>query len=243
MTTSAVQSLTVPVSQQFYVSTAIDQQMPEIMPLGRIIAHEMRHYLSVLMEGIVHLRKFPAGGLENDLNTLEAATRNMDSLTDALRYSCKNPRFECINLPELLWEQLAFAESMLSLHHITLAADIPAISISVFADPHQLGRCILNLVINAIEACQNGGSVFIECWESDLHVHITIRDTGTGMTPEQLSMMWTPLFTTKSTGTGLGAYMARQIIINHGGSVHAESLFGRGTTINIDLPLSTSLFN
>jgi len=212
----------------------------ESLPINRIIAHEMRHYLSTLKDGITYLRECTSVD-HSECCVLESAVRNMQNLAESLRFGCSPPRCEAMDIRETIWEQIALLELRASLAGIQLEISIPDHCIYVRADSQHLGRAFLNLIINAIEACEAGSSVSISCWSSRSQVHLSIRDTGIGMTTEQLSMMWTPLFTTKSTGTGLGACIARQIIINHGGSINAESTLGIGTTIRIDLPKQSIL--
>jgi signal transduction histidine kinase len=117
-----------------------------------------------------------------------------------------------------------------------------------------------NLAINAIQAMTAGGRLTIRTgngvpWQSTLgettahvdlgiaadtalaFVFITLADTGTGMTPEQLDSLFTPFFTTKEKGTGLGLALTHKIIEEHQGHLHVESQFGIGSTFTILLPL------
>jgi two-component system, NtrC family, sensor kinase len=117
-----------------------------------------------------------------------------------------------------------------------------------------------NLAINAIQAMTAGGRLIIRTgsgvpWQSTLgettahidlgaaadtaqsFVFIALADTGTGMTPEQLDSLFTPFFTTKEKGTGLGLALTHKIIEEHQGHLHVESQFGVGSTFTILLPI------
>lgn len=96
-------------------------------------------------------------------------------------------------------------------------------------DSARLSQVLHNLVVNAIQACERGGVVEIVL-EAD---RLTVRDTGKGMSPETLSMLFTPFFTTKPKGNGLGLSTAKKIVDAHGGSIDVRSELGRGTSFTI----------
>jgi signal transduction histidine kinase len=129
----------------------------------------------------------------------------------------------------------------------------------VRADPEYLLRALGNLAINAVQAMTAGGTLTIRTgsgvpWQSTLaeatahgdldvaadtvqpFVFVAVADTGTGMTPEQLDSLFTPFFTTKEKGTGLGLALTHKIIEEHQGHLHVESQFGVGSTFTILLP-------
>jgi signal transduction histidine kinase len=106
----------------------------------------------------------------------------------------------------------------------------------VQADPHRIRGALLNLISNAIEATPDGGAVSVEVGaHAEGGAFLTVRDTGKGMTPEQLARLGTPFFTTRDGGTGLGVVMARATIQQHGGTIDFESEPGRGTTVHLRL--------
>jgi signal transduction histidine kinase len=211
------------------------------IPIHRIVAHEVRNYLNVLTEGIACLRTLPSIEAHSSLDSLKCATQQINDLIPLLQVGNAEIRKVPVDLTCLLWEQLDLLEPLFYSRTVNLIPDIPDDPIYVSGDSPQLGRAILNLIKNAIEACSEHDSVAIICHENTSHVRIIIQDSGIGMTPDQLARLWEPLFTTKPTGTGLGTCIAHQIIINHGGSIRAESTPGIGTTITIELPLLKTL--
>ena len=211
------------------------------IPFHRIVAHEIRQYLNILTEGIADLRARATIEAYHSIESLEHASNQIDQLIPLLQISQTEGSNAPVDLTTILWEQLDLLEPLFHARSVKWTADIPNDPIIVSGDRHQLTRALLNLIKNAIEACAEHDTVSITCTLLHPHIVITIRDTGLGMTPEQLERLWQPLFTTKANGTGLGTSIAQHIIINHGGSIRAESTLGIGTTLSIELPLFNPL--
>ena len=100
---------------------------------------------------------------------------------------------------------------------------------SLYADRSQLEQVLINLIRNAYES----GATEVEVTATD--GEIRVKDNGCGMSPDVLDHAFIPFFTTKSTGTGVGLSLCRQIILKHGGTIHVESEEGHGTTFIIKL--------
>ena len=108
----------------------------------------------------------------------------------------------------------------------------------VMAHPELLEQALLNLVVNAIEACQAGDTVTVSTELDGDEVVITVRDTGPGIPPEQQRNLFEPFFTTKPQGTGLGLFSARRIVHEQlGGTIELDSRVGVGTVVSIRLPI------
>jgi signal transduction histidine kinase len=107
-------------------------------------------------------------------------------------------------------------------------------------DPVQITRAIQNVIINAIQAStESKGQVEVSCIRKDFYVDVLIADTGHGIQPDQIAKIFDPYFTTKQgkSGTGLGLYITKKVVEDHGGSIKVDSTPGAGTTITIRLPL------
>jgi two-component system NtrC family sensor kinase len=102
----------------------------------------------------------------------------------------------------------------------------------------QLVQVFLNLVLNAIDATDRGGRVDLLVRQRDGGVEVSVRDTGDGISPENTARLFQPYFTTKKHGTGLGLFVTRQLVTEHGGTVTFESRVGEGTTFHVFLPLA-----
>jgi polar amino acid transport system substrate-binding protein len=104
--------------------------------------------------------------------------------------------------------------------------------------PDRINQVFLNLTINAVEAMQDGGHLRVSTGsEADsAWVWVAFADTGQGIAPEALPHVFDPFYTTKVEGLGLGLYITRSIVEEHGGRIEVESLLGEGTTFTVWLP-------
>jgi PAS domain S-box-containing protein len=104
-------------------------------------------------------------------------------------------------------------------------------------DGAKIRRVVENLVLNAFDAMPDGGELRVEEQVNDGCLVLRVSDTGVGIPSESLSKLFTPFFTTKKSGTGLGLVYCRQVVEAHGGTVSVESEAGRGTSFTVKLPL------
>ena len=110
----------------------------------------------------------------------------------------------------------------------------------MFVDPKQIQQVFLNLILNAVQAMQEGGVLTLAT--SVLHkggkgwVRVTIMDTGPGIPETILEKIFTPFFTTKAQGTGLGLAICHKLVTQHKGFITVASQKGRGTEFSIILP-------
>jgi signal transduction histidine kinase len=111
----------------------------------------------------------------------------------------------------------------------------------IVADAELLKTCFLNLMINAADAMPAGGSLTVSLARGQADGNdalvVTVKDTGHGMSPEEIAAAFEPYFSTKDTGLGLGLALTRKIVEDHGGRIALESEPGRGTAVRITLPL------
>ena len=105
------------------------------------------------------------------------------------------------------------------------------------ADPVRLTQALVNLVINAVQAVERNGLVEVSVARVGDAISVAIRDNGPGISPEKLASIFEPYFTTKPEGSGLGLWIAQQIVTAHGGTLKAENRSERGAVFTILLPL------
>ena len=142
------------------------------------------------------------------------------------------------NLNQVLQEVLDLMEANLNHHQISLikkfAPNLPSVSL----DRDKLKQAFMNIVLNAMDAMPDGGTLEILTLQGSDKVRIDVVDTGGGIPPEDLNRLFEPFFTTKSQGTGLGLANAKRVLEQHGGDIRSKSVVGGGTTMSLWLPLS-----
>jgi len=106
----------------------------------------------------------------------------------------------------------------------------------VAADAELLHRALSNLVLNAMDAMPQGGTLTLRSRDGSGNVVIEVADTGAGLTAEECERIFTPYYTSKHHGTGLGLAIVQSVVSDHGGRIQVQSEPGRGTTFVIELP-------
>ena len=105
-------------------------------------------------------------------------------------------------------------------------------------DPREIRKVFLNLIVNALEAMEAGGTLTLRTRGAERgFVEAAVEDTGCGMSEETRTRAFDLFFTTKDSGTGLGMAIARTVAEQHGGSMNIRSQLGRGTQVRVLLPL------
>jgi two-component system sensor histidine kinase PilS (NtrC family) len=224
------------------------ERLATVGSLAAGIAHEIRNPLASLSGSIQMLRE------ELDLNAdskrlMDIVLRETERLnliiTDFLDYARpKNSRQERIDLNNLLQETVTlFRNSRDFREGISLHCDFITMH-AVMGDPLRLRQVFWNLLINAAQALDDRGSIWITVSSSKEHadeITITVMDNGSGILPENLGKIFDPFFTTKNQGTGLGLAIAYRIIEDHKGAIDVKSVPGKGTTFTIHLPSAAVL--
>jgi signal transduction histidine kinase len=216
--------------------------------LARRLAHELRNPLFPLQITVENLQRARTLGpaqfqevFSEATATLKAELANLNSIVDRFSDFSKMPapQFSRVNVNEVLRNAVRLFEPQLT------AVGKPAITTEYFlneslaeidADPDLMHRAFQNLVLNALDAMPAGGTLTLRSSARDETVRIEIADTGKGLTPEECSRLFTPYYTTKKLGTGLGLAMVQSVVSDHHGTISVSSDEGRGATFRIDLP-------
>jgi signal transduction histidine kinase len=114
-----------------------------------------------------------------------------------------------------------------------VAPDLPCL----YGVRDQLVQVFLNLVLNALDATDKGGHIELRAERHNGALEVAVRDDGCGIPPEHAARLFQPYFTTKKHGTGLGLFVTRKLVTDHGGTVEFESQPGRGSVFRVRLPL------
>jgi signal transduction histidine kinase len=209
--------------------------------------------LQMMLAGIAHEVRNPLGGMElfagllredlaadpEKLAHVQRIERELGHLktvvSDFLEYARRpRPELRDTDAGELLREVHQVLAADADQAGVRLTVEAPSAKIS--CDPKQLRRALLNLGKNALQACPAGGEVALACAVNGTAVHLIVRDTGKGIDPAKLHDIFTPFFTTREQGTGLGLAFVAEIARDHGGEVRVESIPGAGSTFTLHLP-------
>jgi len=213
------------------------------------VAHEIRNPLAGIAGAIEIISKdFPKDHPDREiLEDLRQEVRRIEKvLSDLLTYARpKAPQFGMADLKDTVARTLQFARQQIGSKNVEFSIQIPSPLPRFRMDPEQLHQVLLNLVINGIQALDREGKITIQARVQSgaggpnrpNYVEISVSDTGTGISREQLEKIFRPFYTTKRGGTGLGLSLCRRIISQHGGTLTAESEVNKGSRFIIRLPM------
>jgi two-component system nitrogen regulation sensor histidine kinase NtrY len=220
--------------------------------LARRLAHELKNPLFPLqltVENLVRARELPAEEFDEvfreSTQTLGAEIANLKTIIG--RFSdfsrMPKPQLERIDVNEALRRvaQLYFpagAEVTRAESKIKCRLEFAVDPLWIDADSELLHRAFSNLVLNAMDAMSEGGTLTLSAKLREDKVDICVSDTGEGLTPEECERLFTPYYTTKQHGTGLGLAIVQSVVADHNGAIAVESHAGGGATFVITLPIA-----
>lgn len=146
-----------------------------------------------------------------------------------------------VSVRDVVDEALGIAKYYRGGKNRSITADVPADLPPLVGVRDQFVQVVFNLLLNAIDATDKGGSIRVSASAAGGVLVLTVADDGSGIPAEVLPRLFRPYFTTKKHGTGLGLFVLRRIVEAHGGSVGVESEVGRGTTFRVELPAEEDL--
>jgi len=225
-------------------------QAEKLTSLGQMaaaVAHEINNPLAgvlvytQLLAKKINSDKFTKEGALEYLSKMETeltrSTRLVRNLLDFARQS--PPRFWEVDINEVINRSFELATHSAKLQHVQVLKELDPALPRVSADFDQLQQVCTNLIMNAIQAMPEGGTLTIRTSADDTQVKIEVQDTGVGISPENMRKLFTPFFTTKREvkGVGLGLAVSYGIVQRHKGRIEVQSKEGEGTTFTIYLPL------
>lgn len=142
-----------------------------------------------------------------------------------------------IDLNNVVRDVAAMLKLAGKLGRVELILALPADPVIITVNRTSVEQIFVNLIINAVDAIRDAGTVTVEVQPSGQRVVCGVRDTGTGISDQLLEKIFEPFYTTKGdAGTGLGLAVVREIVLSYGGDVRVTSALGAGTTFTFDLP-------
>jgi signal transduction histidine kinase len=221
-------------------------QTEKLSALGRMaagIAHEINNPLAGILLFSTNMRKKVAeeGPFTEGLEVIIRETQRCKGIIqDLLEFSRdREPKKALANINQVIEKALNILENEFRLHRIAVDRDLSKDLPDTFLDVNLMQQVFVNLFMNAVEAIQENGSITVRSYaDSKKKVEkIEIRDTGSGIPPENVAKIFEPFFSTKSNGTGLGLAVSYGILQKHDGKFHVSSQPGQGTRFTLEIPI------
>jgi PAS domain S-box-containing protein len=146
------------------------------------------------------------------------------------------PKFADASLNEVVRETLELLRPELDNRRLSVQEKLARRLATARIDAGQIKQALVNLVKNAMQAMSPGGTLTIETGQNTEEVWVSVGDTGGGIAPDQVNLIFEPFYTTKKKGTGLGLMIVQRIVRQHGGHIELESRLGQGAMFRIWLP-------
>ena len=214
--------------------------------MARQVAHEIKNPLTPIQLNAEHLRRVNVdrGGpltpvLDQAVNTILAQVKLLRQIASEFSSFASSPSVQrtAVDAAKLLREIVDPYRSALAgqiQFNVDVASDLPP----VYIDRTLITRSLTNIIENALHAMGARGTLTIVASLDDNDVRIRVSDTGAGMDPDALARAFEPYFSTKASGTGLGLPIAKRNVELSGGTITIHSELGRGTTVELTLPVA-----
>jgi signal transduction histidine kinase len=243
---------------QLQNTTQILEHAQKMALIGRLtagIAHEINNPAAVILTRIERMlleaeETSLSDRLRRDLGTLAAhAQRIAGVVQKLLAYSRPgSTEFTALDINAVIQQSIPLIEHRLEACHLTLNLNLLRHLPKIYGSANRLEEVFVNLLSNAIDASSPGGQIYVVSTISggrQKEIQVFVSDAGEGIPQENIDKVFEPFFTTKPPGhgTGLGLYVAYQILKDHGAAISVDSQVGKGTTITVSLPLLEAAFS
>jgi signal transduction histidine kinase len=211
--------------------------------MGRMvanIAHEIRNPLSIIRTSADRLRR--VHNIEDE--TIDYITEEVDELnrvlTGYLDFAQSSTRLE--HTPQscrrIIASSMLAASTEAEAKGVVIIDSLPADDLAISGDEKRLRQALLNVLLNAIQATDAGGSVTLTLSATAGKADFVVADTGAGIDRKDLAEVTRPFFTRRADGSGLGLHIVQSVVNDHGGTLNIESTPGKGTRVTMSFPLS-----
>ncbi|MBI5057486.1 MAG: HAMP domain-containing protein [Nitrospirae bacterium] len=203
------------------------------------VAHEIQNPLTsikMLMQTVAHKKQALS---DKDFEVVEGEINRIDRIIKEFIAFARPKKLEKshLNINDVLEDVILITKPKMKQSRIfleqTFSSDLPVIN----GNNDALKQVFLNIVLNALQAMEEGGTLIVETSVDDNKVLVVINDTGIGILQENLKKIFDPFFTTKDEGTGMGLALTYAIVNEHSGKIDIKSKPWVGTTVTVELPL------
>jgi signal transduction histidine kinase len=213
------------------------ERLAALGEMSAVVAHEVRNPVAIIFNAVSQLRKGPERNDELLGIVQDEAERLKRMATDLLEFARPtNVVFVSAELGPLLEDAVAATLGGHEQDHAPVQIDVAEGSSPIECDPRLLRQAIVNLTTNAIQACARTGCIRIAARPDGDVVRVSVADDGEGVERGSLDKIFTPFFTTRPTGTGLGLSVVRRIAAAHHGDLQYRPTEGGGATFELSIP-------
>jgi len=219
------------------------ERLAAIGQLAAMVGHDLRNPLMGIDGATYYLKtKLDSKIDEKTKEMFEIIEKDIEYsnniITDLIEYSREIRLEKAETHPKSI---IAEALSLVKIPESIQVSDLTQSEPKIEVDVDRMKRVFVNLIKNAIDAMPEGGRLTITTKESDDGLEINFTDTGVGMPKETLDKIWTPLFTTKAKGMGLGLSICKRFVEAHEGTISVKSKVGKGTTFTLKIPVKPKI--
>ncbi|MEW6054649.1 MAG: PAS domain S-box protein [Nitrospirota bacterium] len=202
------------------------------------VAHEIRNPLVSLGGFARRLEKKLDGSLKEYADIIAKEVGRLEGILNEILSFVKETRIikETVNSNEVIDGVISLIWSEIDDRGIVLVKEY-SLPIEIFVDPNRVKDALLNILTNAVQAVGTNGTISVKTYVRNGSCIFEIKDTGPGISEDDLAYIFDPFFTTKKSGTGLGLTITHRIIEEHDGSIEVESRPGEGSTFRVVIPL------
>jgi signal transduction histidine kinase len=227
--------------ERLYLETLRAQRLASIGQVAAHLAHEIKNPLGIILSTAQFLRKrVPEGEKRVVEDICEEVRRMNDQVEGVLDLARETPMQVSPEDPAgLLTGILRLFGAKASEHQINLREEIDTDLPRIRVDRNKFRQILLNILLNALEASASGGTITVRAYRGEATglVMIDITDTGEGMTKQRIrEVLSEPFASSRPSGTGLGLFLSRQLVLRHGGTFSITSELGQGTTVHLSFP-------
>ena len=227
--------------------TIESEKLNALTLLAAGVAHEIGNplnslgiHLQLLERKIADLSPGDRANLEEHLTTAQNEIQRLDSLLKEFLHAIRpaTPIRKSGNLNKVIEDTLALLAPEMEERNVSVHLNLDETLPSLPLDGDQMKQAFFNLLKNSYQALPgSGGEVHIDSVSNEFEIVVSVKDNGSGISPELMGSLFEPFRSGRASGTGLGLLIVRRIVREHGGEIKVESEKGKGTSVHIYLPL------